>query len=137
MKILTRTLLPIAVLLIPLAALAENLDQSWPVSADATVSVSNVAGEIDIATWDKNEVHLSGFLGTGQELEVKESSSGIRIEVLNKDGDDDYDETVLKLMIPAGASVEASGVSADITIVDSKGASISADVSQSTPSTLQ
>jgi DUF4097 and DUF4098 domain-containing protein YvlB len=127
MKTLTRTLLPIAVLLIPLAALADDLDQSWSVSANATVSVDNVAGEIDIATWDKNEVHLSGALGTGQKLEVKESSSGIRIEVQKKDGDDDYDETFLKLMIPIGASVEASGVTADITVTDSKGTNITVE----------
>ena len=127
MKILINALLFIAVTLLSAPAMAASLDETRSIGKDATVSVSNVAGVIDISTWDRNEVHLSGSLGNNQELEITENTSGIQIEVRHIDDSDEYDETELLLVIPAGASIVADGVSADITIRDSRGASISAD----------
>ena len=113
--------------LLPIQAIAEDVDVSRPVSADSTISVSNVAGEINISVWDRNEVHLTGTLGNNQELEITESANGIRFEVLHIDDQDNYDESELKLMIPEGASIVAEGVSADIEIEGARGASISAE----------
>ena len=133
MKIMKTCLLAGSLLVSPaFAAAAENIDERRNMPADGTVTVSNVAGEISITTWDRNEIHLTGDLGNGSELEIKESSKGIQIEVISRDRDhfgfgDRYDETDLELVIPAGASIVASGISADITITGSRGESVAAE----------
>ena len=127
-------------LLITLCALApwaawsgESIDQSWTVDADVRISVENVAGEIEIKGWDRNEVQLTGTLGNSvDELEVNESSSTLQIAVVNRN-QRNIDETVLKLRVPEGANVEANAVSADIEVsgLDNDkltGASVSGDV---------
>lgn len=108
-------------------AWAEDVDITRSVASNASVEVSNVAGEIIISTWDKNEVHLRGSLGKDQELEVIESSSGIRFEVTNMGDDDDYDEADLEVHVPIGASLVAEGISADIEIAGSRGDSVVAE----------
>lgn len=124
MKILINSLLLCAVIVVPVHALAETLDETRSVAADATVSVSNVAGEIEISTWDRNEIHLSGNLGNNQEMEITESASGIRIEVRHIEDSISHDESEINLVIPVGASVVAESVSADISVTDSRGTSL-------------
>jgi DUF4097 and DUF4098 domain-containing protein YvlB len=126
MKTLTNTMLLLAVSAIPASALAEALDETHRVASDGTVSVSNVAGAIEISTWDRNEVHLSGYLGTNQELEVNENDQGISFKVVHTD-DEDSDESELILVIPRRASIVAAGVSSDISISGSNGSHVSAD----------
>jgi DUF4097 and DUF4098 domain-containing protein YvlB len=107
--------------------MADTIDITRSVEPDASVKVSNVAGEITIKTWDRGEVHVTGMLGKDQELEITESSSGIQFEVSNIDDDDDYDEAFLELTVPVGASLVAEGISADIAITGSAGESIVAE----------
>lgn len=110
-------------LIISLCALApftlsasESIDQSWDVDPRVRILVENVAGEIDIQGWSKNEVHLTGNLGDSvEELEVSESGSILQITVVNRDTRR-IDATVLRLRVPAGAGIDASAVSADIDI---------------------
>jgi DUF4097 and DUF4098 domain-containing protein YvlB len=107
---------------------AEDVEITRSVAPNASVEVSNVAGEIIISTWDKNEVHLQGSLGKRQEVEVHESSSGIRFEVKNKNGDDNnFDEANLEIFVPAGASIVAEGISADIGVSGAAGESVVAE----------
>lgn len=120
--------------LAPLSALAEqSVDERWDVDADVTVSVENVAGEIDIQGWGRNEVHLTGELGDSvEELEINQTGSGLQITVINRN-ERNIDSTWLKLSVPEGANIEASAVSADIGIsgLDNKklmAASVSGDV---------
>lgn len=101
--------------LAPLSALAgESVDERWDIDAKATVSIENIAGEIKIQGWDKNEARLTGELGDSvEELELNASKSSLQINVINRD-ERNIDHTDLKLMIPNGASIDASAVSADI-----------------------
>lgn len=103
--------------LTPLAVWAgDSIDQSWMVDSDVRISVENVAGEIHVNGWDRNEVRLTGELGDSvDELEVNASSSRLQIAVLNRD-ERNIDETVLILRVPEGAIIEAFAVSADIEI---------------------
>ena len=120
--------------MIPMAAQAkESIDERWNVDANVKISVENVAGEIEIEGWDRNEVHLTGTLGDSvEELEVDESGSGLQISVINRD-ERHIDETDLTLRVPESAVITASAVSADIEIsgMDNKkltGSSVSGDV---------
>lgn len=108
----------IAVLaLAPLSALAgQEVEQRWDIDANASVSIENVAGKIAIEGWDKNEAYLTGELGDSvDELDINASSSSLQIEVVNRNKRN-IDSTYLKLMVPVGASINASGVSAEVTV---------------------
>ena len=114
--------------LLPALALAEGrVEERRNMAHDGTVSVSNVAGDISVTTWDRDEVQLVAELGSNQELEITETSQGIRFEVVHIEDDDDYDEADLEVICPEGASIEISGVSSDVVIAGSKGASVSAE----------
>jgi len=103
--------------LAPLSLIAgESVDQRWEINANASISIENIAGEIVIEGWDKNEAWLTGELGNSvEELEISASKSSLQIEVVNRN-QRNINGTELKLMIPNGANVEASAVSADITV---------------------
>ena len=101
--------------LAPLVAFAgQSVDERWDMDARASISIENIAGEIVIRGWDKNEAHLTGELGDSvDELEVEASRSSLRINVMNRNKRN-IDGTDLKLMVPHGASIDVSAVSADI-----------------------
>ena len=59
-----------------------QVDEHRPLKANAQVEVSNVAGRIEVQTWDKNELHLTGTLSEEVEkLEITGDASHLRIEV--------------------------------------------------------
>ncbi len=103
--------------LAPMSALAGQIvDERWDIDANATISIENVAGEIVVQGWDKNEAHLTGELGKSvEELEIDASNSSLQIEVINRNVRN-IDSTDLKLMVPRGASVDISAVSADVDV---------------------
>lgn len=103
--------------LAPLTTMAsESVDERREVAADATVSVENIVGEIEIQAWDRNEIHLTGRLGDSvEELEIIVTSSGLEITVINRD-ERNIDETNLNLKVPATVKLVVSAVSADIEI---------------------
>lgn len=127
MKTIFNTALWVTAALLSVNAWAETLDETRSVASDATVSVSNIAGEIVIRTWDRNEVHLTGTLGENQELEIIENAQGLQIEVRQIEDRRRSDESNLELDIPVRASIVAVGVSADISIEGSLGATVSAE----------
>jgi len=105
----------LALTLAPLSVLAGGpVDERWDIDSNAAISIENIAGEIEIEGWDRNEARLTGELGKSvDELEIKATQSSLQINVLNKN-ERNVDSTKLKLMVPHGASIIASAVSADI-----------------------
>jgi len=103
--------------LAPLSAFSgQSVDQRWDINADAAISVENVAGEIIVEGWDRNEVHLTGELGDSvDELEISATKSSLHINVANRN-ERNVDNTELKLMVPYGASIDLEGVSADVDV---------------------
>jgi len=128
-----RTKHPLALLalLASTPALAgQPIDERRDLAADGTVSVVNVAGDITVTTWDRNEVHLTGQLGDESELDISESGRGLRFEVKPKNGHNfgrNHEESTLELVVPESASLAISGVSSDIEISGSKAASVTAE----------
>ena len=109
------------------------IDERRPLKNDAHVEVSNVAGEITVEAWDRNELHLTGRLAEQVEkLEITGTDSRLRIEVKLPKRTRNVDETILHLKVPGGIALEAEGVSADVTVRGIKGdveaASVSGDV---------
>ncbi|MEM9302390.1 MAG: DUF4097 family beta strand repeat-containing protein [Pseudomonadota bacterium] len=109
------------------ATAGESIDRRMDADADTLIKVSNVKGEIVIEGWDRDEVHLTGEIGEGsRDLEVSASDRQVRIEVSIPRNARAVEDTILYLSIPAGASVEAEGVSASIEIEGLDNRSISA-----------
>jgi DUF4097 and DUF4098 domain-containing protein YvlB len=96
----------------------KSVDESWDISATAMISVENIAGSIEVEGWNRNEAHLTGELGNSvDELEISASASSLQITVNNRN-ERNVDNTELKLMVPKGANIDATAVSADIDILD-------------------
>lgn len=109
---------------------AQSIDERRAMPAEGTVTVINVAGDITITTWDREEVHLTGQLGAESELDISESGQGVRIEVRPRNGkgyNRHYEESDLILSVPATAEISATGVSSDINISGAAGAGITAE----------
>lgn len=104
-------------------------------SADARITVRNLAGVIEVEAWDKAELDLAALLGeSAEKIDITGTAADLRVEVRNRkssfsSGDGD---TRLKLRVPAGASLNLDGTSADIVVRGSRGTitarSVSGDV---------
>lgn len=113
-------------LVIPLAGFAnQEIDQTLDMPADGLVQVENLAGMIEFATWDKSEVQIRGEAGdTVEEVEITTTAKGVQVRVHNRKNKRNTDDTDLFLRVPVAASIEADGVSADISVSGSRGGDI-------------
>jgi DUF4097 and DUF4098 domain-containing protein YvlB len=92
-----------------------TVSESAPMSANGTLDVSNVAGEVTIIGWDRAEVEVKGEIGSGQELEFSADGEHTRVEVRWSEDHDDEDAEIV-IRAPATSRVRASSVSASITV---------------------
>ncbi|MEN8162890.1 MAG: DUF4097 family beta strand repeat-containing protein [Acidobacteriota bacterium] len=84
---------------------------------DGTVEVSNIAGLIEIEGWDRGEVELTGNLADSiEKVEFEVIGDHTRIEVKYPRNSKEPSHADLKVMVPAGSSVEIEAVSADVTV---------------------
>jgi DUF4097 and DUF4098 domain-containing protein YvlB len=96
------------------------VNETRAVDAKARISIENMAGLVDVAGWDRNEVQVTGTLDEkAEKLAIEGSGSSLSIEVrypqrrnLNvKEG------SRLTIKVPLGCELEVEGVSAEV-IVD-------------------
>jgi DUF4097 and DUF4098 domain-containing protein YvlB len=112
----------LALLMPALVAAGDPIDELRDMPEDGQVSIENMAGSVQIETWDRAAVEIRGELGDDvEEFEVAESSNGVRIRVRNEHNSRSIDGTDLRLRIPAGADIEIETVSADIDVSGSRG----------------
>ncbi len=117
MKVCNLKISAVIMMLVTAPAFAgQSVDKSWDVDENATISIENIAGNIEVRGWDRAEAHLTGELGDSvDELEINATSSSLQISVVNRN-QRNVDSTELKLMMPRGATIDVSAVSADIDI---------------------
>lgn len=110
----------------PLAGFGnQEIDETLDMPADGLVLVENLAGMIEFATWDKAEVQIRGEAGdTVKEVEITTTANGVQVRVHNHKNKRHIDDTDLFLRVPVAASIEADGVSADISVTGSRGGNI-------------
>ena len=119
-----------ALLAAPAAMAAEDIDSSYEIPGDGLVRVENMAGSVSFTAWDRNEVHIRGRVADDvEEVDIETTSNGIRIQVRNKRNQRNIDGTELHLKVPEGASIEAEGVSSDLSVSGSRAMSSSRDFS--------
>jgi DUF4097 and DUF4098 domain-containing protein YvlB len=112
-----------AALLLGQAARAEEIEKSAQADPRGEVVISNVAGEVQVTGWDRNEVHVRADLSDDdQRLEFRTSGARTTIEVVLPKGGHSYQgSTDLVVQVPRNSSLTMTTVSADQTIKDVRG----------------
>jgi hypothetical protein len=115
-----------ALALAALPALAErSVSKNAPLAATGSLEVSNVAGEVVVRAWERNEISVTGEIGFAQRLEFSADGQFARVEVRSSgegdrddpDHESDYDEEAdLLIQVPAGTRLRATTVSAGLTV---------------------
>ena len=99
----------------------------------ARVSISNIAGTVNVIAWDRTEVQVSGRLGDGAKpLAIIGSNGDLEIKVepqggsgrFNWGGDSKMAPTTLELHVPRAASLDVDVISAPLVIDGMDGGSI-------------
>ena len=115
MRILTLTCLS----LIGATAMADSIDQRLDAAADGAVTISNISGSVEVTGWARNEVEVSGDLGSGvEELIFKRDGNEIEIRVKVPGSSKRNISSELVVHVPEKSSVKVAGVSADIDVTN-------------------
>lgn len=101
-----------------MSAMAQTtVNETRPASANGLVSISNVAGSVEVAAWDKPEIQVTGDLEENMEpLEFTAHEGRAVIEAKPKKRSHSKHAAHLTIHVPASSSVEVSTVSADVRI---------------------
>lgn len=101
---------------------AEEINQSLDAASDGTVSITNVAGMVDVEGWSRNQVEITGELGDDvDELIFERDGDEIEIKVKTKRRHSRDIDSELFIKVPGASSLEIHTVSADIEISDVTG----------------
>ncbi len=113
----------LATLAWPVAAATRSVDEHRPAEANGQVEIQNVAGRVEVLGWDKAEVAVTGTLGADVErLDVTSAGSRTSVHVVMHEshginiGWNDGGEAKLVVHVPAGSSLTATLVSADLSV---------------------
>ncbi len=96
---------------------AEEVERRLDAASDGVVSISNIAGSIEVSGWSRNEVEVTGTLGKDvEELIFERDGNEIEVTVraAKKHGYGISSDLVIN--IPEKSSIEVVGVSSDIDI---------------------
>ena len=111
-----------AALLLAQSAGAEEIEKSAQADPRGEVVIGNVAGEVQVTGWDRNEVRVNADLSEGVErLDFKTSGARTTIEVVLPRGRSYQGSTDLVVQVPRNSSLVINTVSADQTIKDVRG----------------
>ena len=107
---------------IALPVLAAEVDETLDAAADGHVNVSNIAGDVTIRGWSRNQVEVTGELGRNvEELIFKRDGDKITIKVKVPRKSGRGIDSDLHIQVPQDSSVDVGTVSADISITDVHG----------------
>ncbi len=114
-------------------SLAEDVDRKVDAAPDGVVSISNIAGSVEVTGWSRNEVEVTGTLGKDvEELIFERDGDEIEITVRAPKTNGHSISSDLVIKVPEKSSVEIVGVSADIAVQNVTGAqrlqSVSGDI---------
>lgn len=99
------------------ALAASPIDETRPLDARGEVEVSNVKGSIEIRTWDRDEVRITGSLGDGVErLEIQGEGRKLSVRVRYPRNSSNAEATSLVLEIPRQASLDVDSVAASVDV---------------------
>jgi DUF4097 and DUF4098 domain-containing protein YvlB len=100
------------------------IDEKRAVNADVRVEISNAKGSVTISGWDRNEVAISGELGSGARPTIEGGGAQLRIKIEAPDkqgwfswgADSRMGPSELDIKVPKSAELKIGVVSADVTL---------------------
>ena len=111
-----------ATLLLAQSAGAEEIEKRAQADPHGEVSIVNVAGEVQVTGWDRNEVQVNADLSAGvQRLDFKTSGARTTIEVVLPKGRTYEGSSDLIVHVPRNSALVTQTISADQTIKDVRG----------------
>lgn len=106
----------------PVAYAKTNIDETRDAQPHGEVEVSNIAGEINVIGWDKEQIEVTGYLGDGVErLDFVQDRSHTLIKVIYPKNSRNVNGSVLNIRVPEDSDLSVNGVSADIEVSGVKG----------------
>ena len=109
-------------LLLTMPALAEDVEKTLDAAPDGHVDISNIAGEVTVRGWSRNEVEVTGTLGKNvEELIFERDGDKVTIKVKVPKRMGRGIESDLHISVPEGSSIDVGAVSADIDVTDVRG----------------
>lgn len=102
---------------------AESIERRAPADPRGEVMIGNVAGDVRVLGWDRDEVQVQADLARGVErLEFQTKGSRTTIKVVLPRGRNSSGSSDLVVHLPRGSSLSINTVSADQTVRDVRGA---------------
>jgi DUF4097 and DUF4098 domain-containing protein YvlB len=100
------------------------IDEKRAVAADARVEISNAKGSVTVSGWDRDEVAISGELGSGAKPTIEGGGAQLRIKIEAPDkqgwfswgADSRMGPSDLDIKVPRSAELKIGVVSADVTL---------------------
>lgn len=121
----TTTLLLALIALIAIPAAAATVDRTFATGPDPEVSFEGILGSIQIIGWDRNEVHITGVLGTdirGLEIDADDDEIDIEVEYPDRrDGKLRDGEANLEISVPRGSDISIETVKGTIDVENVNG----------------
>lgn len=104
-------------LLLPVAAIAQDEQRSIDAHPNSNVSISNVAGSVEVSGWSRNEVDVNADLGSGvEELVVERDGNDIVIRVKVPRNNARNISSDLVIRVPENSNLDVGAVSADVEV---------------------
>lgn len=117
-----KLLLTLSSLLSVAAFAAEDINETMDAAADGIVSISNVAGSVEVQGWSRKQVEVTGELGSDvDELIFERDGSEILIKVKVPRNHGRRTSSDLIVKVPQASALEINTVSADIEVNDVEG----------------
>ena len=115
---MTRHLIGLALAALAFPALAATpINETRPLDPRGEVEVSNLKGRIEVRTWDRAEVGITGSLGDGVErLEIGDGGRKLQVRARYPRNSRDSGPTTLLLRIPHHASLHVESVAAEVDV---------------------
>jgi DUF4097 and DUF4098 domain-containing protein YvlB len=102
---------------------AETVEKRAAAEPRGEVVIGNVAGDVRVRGWDRDEVQVKADLGSGVErLEFQTQGGRTLIKIVLPKGRRSSGASDLDVHVPRGSSLSINTVSADQTITDVRGA---------------
>lgn len=99
------------------ASAATPINQTRPLDPRGRLEIDNLKGRVEVRSWDRPEVKLTGSLGEGVEKLVLEGDgAALHIKVQYPSRSNRAEPTILILQVPLRAELEIDTVSADINV---------------------
>ena len=112
----------VSILIVPAWLHAQtSIDERRAAAADGTVEIENPFGSVAVMGWDQPEVHVTGTLARGSELDLEAAERHVRIEVDVEEDHGHSEGSKLEVHVPSGSHVEIEGVQLEITASDVTG----------------